>query len=166
MWTRKGKVTLLAILCTGVTKLVDSFSAIDALSLSHRPTTTWDTSLHGQTVAEMEAECDVLREEIKVLKKEALGKIDHLLAELGAQSEPPSSNPVETTFAQEGSEDLLPAPTPITFTGSNENLSTSRTKKPKKTISNLLDQVRFECASVILPCLWLMVISCVRPNGW
>mmetsp|Transcript_15948 Transcript_15948/g.36769 ORF Transcript_15948/g.36769 Transcript_15948/m.36769 type:complete len:387 (+) Transcript_15948:282-1442(+) len=142
MGMKMGKVLqpLLVILCMVVTPLVDSFSASDALALSRRLSPTWDTCVYGQTVAELEAECDVLREEIKVLKKEALDKIDRLLGELGAPSEPSSSTPVETTVADD---DLLPAPTPITFTGPNENTSTSRSKKPKKTISNLLDQTQW-----------------------
>ena len=163
MSTTNLKMPLLMILCivAPLVVLVDSFSGDALLSRQIRPTR--DTNLHyGQTVAEIEAECEVLREEIKVLKAEALDKIDRLLLELnevdGSPSDLSSSTPVaKTTVAQE-EDDLLPAPVPITFTGSNENTSTS-SKKPKKTISNLLDQVRFEFALGVSSCFWLMSIS-------
>lgn len=96
------------------------------------------------TVAEIEAESDQLREEIEVLREEALRRLEELERQLTGTA---SSSSTTETSSSAGSidtrgeeEGLLPAPAPIVFTDAK---STPK-KKPPKIIANLLDETRWK----------------------
>lgn len=98
-----------------------------------------------QTVAEIEAEADQLREEIAELRKEALRRLEELEEKLKATTTTP---PASTSMGEEtisktpdtsSEEGLLPAPTPIVFTETK-----SKRNPPGKGIANLLDETRWK----------------------
>ena len=102
-----------------------------------------------QTVAEIEAEADQLREEIAELRKEALRRLEELEEKLKATTTtatttttPSSTSMGEETIsktpADTSEEGLLPAPTPIVFT------ETKSKRKPGRGIANLLDETRWK----------------------
>lgn len=102
------------------------------------------------TVAEIEAESEQLRKEIEELRKEALRRLEDLNEKLSESSTstaieeesiPVVSSSVSTTTTSADDEDLLPAPAPIVFT---QTKSKSSTKKPGKTIANLLDETQWK----------------------
>lgn len=98
------------------------------------------------TVAEIEAESELLRKEIEELRKEALSRLEALSEKLGVAVESSSTfRPVAATATTTQSDkDLLPAPMPITFT--TEAVAKPKSKKTatKKGIANLLDDTKWK----------------------
>mmetsp|Transcript_13757 Transcript_13757/g.24923 ORF Transcript_13757/g.24923 Transcript_13757/m.24923 type:complete len:421 (-) Transcript_13757:1051-2313(-) len=130
-------------------------------SLIRMPTST-TTKLHmalpskakSSTVAEIEAESELLRKEIEVLRKEALQRLDDLNAKLTSSSSKASSssssesttvakNPDATSSTTTTTEELLPAPAPIVFTETKDKSSSTK-KKSMKSMANLLDETRWK----------------------
>ena len=97
------------------------------------------------TIQEINAESELLRKEIEELRKEAFRRLEDLDEKLGVSSIGPyksltSTEPsISSTATTKSEEGLLPAPPPIVFTKSAE-----ASKKPKKGISNLLDETKWK----------------------
>mmetsp|Transcript_8251 Transcript_8251/g.17822 ORF Transcript_8251/g.17822 Transcript_8251/m.17822 type:complete len:416 (-) Transcript_8251:1669-2916(-) len=104
------------------------------------------------TVAEIEAESEELRKEIEELRREALRRLENLNERLtpsssssssSSKTEPAASETEDAKSSSPAGEELLPAPAPIVFSGTRGE-STTRGKRPAKTISNLLDETRWK----------------------
>ena len=126
------------------------------------PTTTasFRTSRHCQlfmappstpTLAEIEAESDQLRLEIKELRKEALRRLEALdeqLTTTTTTTSPSSSTESVSKPPTNEEEGLLPAPAPIVFTEPKDSVSLqpneSKKRSARKGINNLLDETRWK----------------------
>ncbi|KAL7536973.1 hypothetical protein ACHAXR_007510 [Thalassiosira sp. AJA248-18] len=97
------------------------------------------------TVAEIKAESEQLRQEIKVLRKEALRRLGDLHEKLGSSSSSSfveaEANNGQTSGGTTTEEGLLAAPTPIAFT---ETKNKSSPKKVRKGYANLMDETRWK----------------------
>ena len=93
------------------------------------------------TVAEIEADSDQLRKEIKLLREEALLRLESLQEQLSVSGISSSSVPIVNIKASDMADDgLLAAPMPIAFTETKSIKASAKTKSMKG-IANLLDEL-------------------------
>ena len=93
------------------------------------------------TVAEIEAESDQLRKEIKLLREEALLRLESLQEQLSVSGILSSLVPIVNIKASDTADDgLLAAPMPIAFTETKSKKASIK-KESMKGIVNLLDEL-------------------------